>query len=208
MNNQKAVLKVGTDEYFVTSVSGGTITTGTTTSGSTTTLPTINLASFFSGIALDVMPQIDQTDTITLHVHPSVSSVTEAIKQVDLGGSIGSVRLPLPVNSTNETDTVVRVSDGNIVAIGGLMQLQSHGTKSGLPGTTNVPVLSNLLGNQQKTGSKREIVVLIKPTIIRSSDDWRELSRESKERLEELGETRRVINIDGSRPQSYNDKPK
>ena len=208
MNNQQAVLKVGTDEYFVTSVSGGTITTGTTTSGSTTTLPTINLASFFSGIALDVMPQIDQTDTITLHIHPSVSSVTEAIKQVDLGGSIGSVRLPLPVNSTNETDTVVRVSDGNIVAIGGLMQLQSHGTKSGLPGTTNVPVLSNLLGNQQKTGSKREIVVLIKPTIIRSSDDWRELSRESKERLEELGETRRVINIDGSRPQSYNDKPK
>ena len=208
MNNQRAVLKVGTDEYFVTSVSGGTITTGTTTSGSTTTLPTINLASFFSGIALDVMPQIDQTDTITLHVHPSVSSVTEAIKQIDLGGSIGSVRLPLPVNSTNETDTVVRVSDGNIVAIGGLMQLQSQGTKSGLPGTTNVPLLSNLLGNQQKTGSKREIVVLIKPTIIRSSDDWRELSRESKERLDELGETRRVINIDGSRPQSDKDKPK
>lgn len=201
LNNQRAVLKVGTDEYFVTSVSGGTITTGTNTSGATTTLPTINLASFFSGIALDVMPQIDQTDTITLHIHPSVSSVTEVIKQVDLGGSIGSVRLPLPANSTNETDTVVRVSDGNIVAIGGLMQLQSQTTKSGLPGSTNVPLLSSLLGNQQQVGSKREIVVLIKPTIIRSGDDWRELSRASNARLDELADARRIITLNGSRPQ-------
>ena len=200
LNNQKAVLKVGTDEYFVTGVTGGTITTGSTTSGATTTLPTLTLSSFFSGIALDVMPQIDQDDTITLHVHPSVSSVTEVIKQVDLGGSIGVIRLPLPANSTNETDTVVRVTDGNIVAIGGLMQLQSQGTKSGLPGSTNVPVLSNVLGNQQSTGSKREIVVLIKPTIIRSREDWREQAREAKDRIDELGMARRVITIDGARP--------
>ena len=198
MNNQKAVLKVGTDEYFVTGVTGGTISTGTTSAGNTTTLPTITLSSFFSGIALDVMPQIDQDDTITLHVHPSVSSVTEVVKVVDLGGSVGSVRLPLPANSSNETDTVVRVSDGNIVAIGGLMQLQSRGTRSGLPGSTNVPVLSTLLGNQEQTGSKREIVVLIKPTIIRSGDDWRELAREAKDRIEELGSARRVITINGA----------
>ena len=200
LNNQKAVLKVGTDEYFVTGVTGGTITTGTTATGATTTLPTLTLSSFFSGIALDVMPQIDQDDTITLHVHPSVSSVSEVIKQVDLGGSIGVIRLPLPANSTNETDTVVRVTDGNIVAIGGLMQLQSHGTRSGLPGSTGVPVLSNLLGNQQTTGSKREIVVLIKPTIIRSREDWREQAREAKDRLDELGTPRRTITIDGAPP--------
>ena len=200
LNNQKAVLKVGTDEYFVTGVTGGTITTGTTSAGATTTLPTLTLSSFFSGIALDVMPQIDQDDTITLHVHPSVSSVSEVVKQVDLGGSIGVIRLPLPANSTNETDTVVRVTDGNIVAIGGLMQLQSQGTRSGLPGSTSVPLLSSLLGNQQNTGSKREIVVLIKPTIIRSREDWREQAREAKDRLDELGTARRIITIDGSPP--------
>lgn len=200
LNNQKAVLKVGTDEYFVTGVTGGTITTGTALTGATTTLPTLTLSSFFSGIALDVMPQIDQDDTITLHVHPSVSSVSEVVKQVDLGGSIGVIRLPLPANSTNETDTVVRVTDGNIVAIGGLMQLQSQGTRSGLPGSTNVPVLSNLLGNQRNSGSKREIVVLIKPTIIRSREDWREQAREAKDRIDELGKARRIITIDGSPP--------
>ena len=202
MNNQKAVLKVGTDEYFVTGVTGGTITSGTTTTGATTTLPTLTLSSFFSGIALDVMPQIDAGDTITLHVHPSVSAVSEVIKTVDLGGSIGTIRLPLPANSSNETDTVVRVTDGNIVAIGGLMQVQSQGTRSGVPGSTRVPVLSNLLGNQQQTGSKREIVVLIKPTIIRSADDWREQARESRDRIDELANSRRVITVDGVSPAS------
>ena len=196
MNNQKAVLKVGTDEYFVTGLTGGTIE-GTSVTSTKTTLPTVTLASFFSGIALDVMPQIDQGDTITLHVHPSVSSVTEVVKVVDLGTSLGTIRLPLPANSTNETDTVVRVTDGNIVAIGGLMQLQSRGSRSGLPGSTNIPVFSNLLGNQEQTGFKREIVVLIKPTIIRSAEDWREQAREAKERIDELGMPRRTITIDG-----------
>lgn len=200
LNNQKAVLKVGIDELFVTGITGGTITSGLTGTGNTTTIPTITLSSFFSGIALDVMPQIDDGDTITLHVHPSVSSVAEVVKQIDLGGSIGSVRLPLPANSTNETDTVVRVTDGNIVAIGGLMQHQSQGSRSGMPGSTRLPLISNLLGNQADTSSKREIVVLIKPTIIRSSEDWREQAREARARLEEYGGPRHTIRIDGSRP--------
>jgi MSHA biogenesis protein MshL len=198
LNNQKAVLKVGTDELFVTGVTGGTVTAGASLSGAVTTLPTIQLSSFFSGIALDVMPQVDEGDTITLHIHPSVTSVTEVVKQIDLGGSIGSVRLPLPANSTNETDTVVRVTDGYIVAIGGLMQVQSSDSRSGLPGTGKVPLLSNLLGNQQETGSKREIVVLIKPTIIRSAEDWRAQAREAAARMDEYGKPRTVITIDGT----------
>jgi MSHA biogenesis protein MshL len=200
LNNQKAVLKVGIDELFVTGVTGGTITTGLTGTGNTTTLPTIALSSFFSGIALDVMPQIDDGETITLHVHPSVSSVAEVVKQIDLGGSIGSVRLPLPANSTNETDTVVRVTDGNIVAIGGLMQHSAQGSRSGMPGSTRLPLISNLLGNQVDSSSKREIVVLIKPTIIRSAEDWREQAREARARLDEYVGPRHTIRIDGSRP--------
>jgi len=198
LNNQKAVLKVGTDELFVTGVQGGTVTAGASVAGAVTTLPTIQLSSFFSGIALDVMPQVDEGDTITLHIHPSITSVTEVVKQVDLGGSIGSVRLPLPANSTNETDTVVRVTDGYIVAIGGLMQVQSSDTRSGLPGTGKVPVLSNLLGNQQEAGTKREIVVLIKPTIIRSAEDWRAQAREAAARMDQYSRPRNVITIDGT----------
>ena len=66
LNNQKAVLKVGTDEFFVTGVS----TTSTTTGSATQTSPTITVQPFFSGIVLDVTPQIDEDGNIILHVHP------------------------------------------------------------------------------------------------------------------------------------------
>jgi len=139
MNNQKALLKVGTDEFFVTNVSGGTNSSaGTTTSNNAApTLPTLTLTPFFSGIALDVTPQIDDTNNITLHVRPSVTTVTEKTKQIDLG-SIGNYKLPLASSAVNESDTMVRIQDGNIVAIGGLMQVESNRRASGLPGSTDV----------------------------------------------------------------------
>jgi hypothetical protein len=99
LNNQKAVLKVGTDDYFVTGVSSGT-TTSTNNSGTTgsNSLPSVTLTSFFSGISLDVTPQVDDANNITLHVHPSVTSVVEKTKQIDLG-SIGNYRLPLAIDA-------------------------------------------------------------------------------------------------------------
>src|SRR5204863_9911850 len=78
LNNQKAVLKVGTDDYFVTGISGSNSGTNTGNTGSNSTtnqIPTLTLTPFFSGIALDVTPQIDAADMITLHVHPSLSNV-------------------------------------------------------------------------------------------------------------------------------------
>ena len=171
LNNQKAVLKVGVDEFFVTNVSGGTNTPGGNGVAATTTMPTLTLTSFFSGIALDVTPQIDEANMITLHLRPSVTSVTEKTKQIDLG-TIGNYRLPLASSSVNETDTVVRVQDGNIVAIGGLMQSESSRRASGLPGSNGNVVTRNLLGNTADSVRKKELVVLIKPTIIRNADDW------------------------------------
>ncbi|PSQ93678.1 MAG: pilus (MSHA type) biogenesis protein MshL, partial [Proteobacteria bacterium SW_6_67_9] len=73
LNNQKAVIKVGSDEFFVTDVESDQ-DTGSTTSGSTVSTD-IELTPFFSGIALDVMPQIGENGEVTLHVHPTVSEV-------------------------------------------------------------------------------------------------------------------------------------
>lgn len=199
LNNQKAVLKVGADEYFVTGVSSGTTTSGTTTSTSnSTTMPTVTLTPFFSGISLDVTPQIDDNVNVTLHVHPSLTSVTEKTKQVDLG-SVGNYRLPLASSSVNETDTVVRIQDGNIVAIGGLMQLESSRNASGIPGTTSLPGLGALFGNRASQGRKKEVIVLIKPTIIRSATDWEAQSRRARAAIDDMDAARaRVIQIDGN----------
>lgn len=198
LNNQKAVLKVGTDEFFVTGVSGGTNTAATTTSSATSTMPAITMTSFFSGISLDVTPQIDDGNNITLHVHPSVTTVTEKTKQVDLG-TIGNYRFPMASSNVNESDTLVRIQDGNIVAIGGLMQVESSRKSSGLPGTSDIPVLSSLFGNRAATGRKKEVVVLIKPSIIRTAQDWAAQTQRTRAALDDMDATRaRVIHLDGS----------
>jgi MSHA biogenesis protein MshL len=201
LNNQKAVLKVGTDDYFITGISGsnsGTGTNNTGTNGTTNQIPTLTLTPFFSGIALDVTPQIDGADMITLHIHPSVSNVTEKVKQVDLG-EVGNFRLPLASASVNETDTVVRIPDGHIVAIGGLMQMEASRRGSGLPGADGNPLTSLLFGNRANTGRKRELVVLIKPSIIRTAEDWEQHNRLISESLTDTeSRSRRVIRVDGA----------
>ncbi len=205
LNNQKAVLKVGTDDFYVTSVTGGTVTSGTNTTAGTTTLPTVSLTQFFSGISLDVTPQVDDGVNVTLHVHPSVTTVTEKTKQVDLG-SVGNFRLPLASSSVNETDTMVRIPDGRIVAIGGLMQMDSSRNASGLPGTTSIPVLSSLFGNKAVMGRKKEVIVLIKPTIIRTAEDWEAQNRRVRSALDDMDATRaRVIRMDGSGDRAASD---
>ncbi|WP_146097354.1 pilus (MSHA type) biogenesis protein MshL [Rhodoferax sp. TS-BS-61-7] len=199
MNNQKAVLKVGSDDFYVTAVtSGSTSSSGSSSSGTTTTMPTVTLTPFFSGISLDVTPQIDDGVNVTLHVHPSLTTVTEKTKQVDLG-SVGNYRLPLASSAVNETDTLVRIQDGNIVAIGGLMQLESSRNASGIPGTTGMPGLGALFGNRATQGRKKEVIVLIKPTIIRTAADWDAQGRRARAALDDMDATRaRVIQIDGN----------
>lgn len=208
LNNQKAVLKVGSDDYFITNVTGGSIATSTIvgTTGSTT-MPTVTLTPFFSGIALDVTPQIDDGSSIMLHIHPSVTSVTEKTKLVDLG-SVGSYRLPLASSSVNETDTLVRIQDGRIVAIGGLMQMESSRNASGVPGTTGMGAFGALFGNRASTGRKKELVVLIKPSIIRTEQDWEQQNRKVRAALDEMDTSRnRVIRLDGGMPESPSRNP-
>ena len=167
INNQKAVLKVGTDDFFVTEISGGTIATLTTPA----TPPNIIVQPFFSGIALDVTPQIDGYDNITLHVRPSVSSVREKLKNIQLG-DLGQFTLPLASSSISETDSVVRLKDGKIVAIGGLMSQTFDDNQNRIPGVGEIPVVGQLFGNTSQTSQKRELVVLIKTTLIRDTTDW------------------------------------
>jgi MSHA biogenesis protein MshL len=181
LNNQKAVLKVGTDEFFVTNVATVTTTTGATTQQT----PTVTVAPFFSGILLDVTPQIDQQSNITLHVHPSISEVTESKRVVDLGGTVPSITLPLAKSTVSETDTIVRVPDGNIVAIGGLMSVDVRDQRSGLPGVSEGG-LGDLVRNTNRQASKKELVILIKPTVIRDDRGWAAGLRDTRERIENM----------------------
>lgn len=181
MNNEKAVLKIGTDELYVTGVS---TTTNSTTTGNTTS-PNVQLQPFFSGVVLDVTPQIDAQGNILLHVHPSVSQVTTVSKALNLG-TAGSLTLPLPSSSTSEIDSMVRGQNGQVIAIGGLMRQSSTDDQSQVPVAGSIPVLGNLFKSKNKINQKRELVVLIKPTIVEGGADWNQNLLDTSRRIEQL----------------------
>jgi MSHA biogenesis protein MshL len=197
LNNQKAVLKVGTDQFFVTNITSTSTVTATTAGAlAATPIPSVTVQPFFSGIVLDVTPQIDDNNQVILHIHPSVSQVTTDNRVITLG-SAGELNLPLARSDVSESDTIVRVTDGNLVALGGLMKLSLSDTRGGLPGAPDTGLGGALLRNTDRQLVKKELVILLKPTIIQSDRTWEQDIREARDRLESLnnqaprsGETR------------------
>ncbi|HEV2610413.1 MAG TPA: pilus (MSHA type) biogenesis protein MshL [Noviherbaspirillum sp.] len=179
LNNQKAVLKVGKDEFYVTNVSTTTTAIGTTS----TTSPTVTVQPFFSGVALDVTPQIAENGNIILHIHPSVSNVVTVDKPINLGNA-GSFNLPTASSTISETDSVVRGMDGQIVAIGGLMRQASFSDNSQIPGAGDVPGLGGLFRNTRRSVQKRELVILLKPTVVQGNESWTQDVLESQQRIQ------------------------
>lgn len=159
INNQKAVIKVGSDEFFVTDISSNT-STGTTTTSSND----ITLTPFFSGIALDVTPQIDQQGRITLHIHPTVSEVVDQNKKIDAFGVVQ--QLPLAFSTVRETDSVVHTKSGELVVIGGLMKESTNNNVAGVPLLSRIPGLGVLFRHTKVSSTKTELIILLRPQVI------------------------------------------
>ncbi|MEY4767046.1 MAG: hypothetical protein RI907_3719 [Pseudomonadota bacterium] len=163
LNNQKAVLKVGTDAYYPTSL-GSSSTTSSTTAGTVASLTAPQVNPMFHGIVLDVTPRIDEDGVILLHVHPIISDISVEPFNFNVGELKGGG--PLPKVTVSETDSIVRVLDRQIVAIGGLMREQQSKAKSGLPWLSDLPLVGGLFRQKSNATVKQELVVLIKPTVI------------------------------------------
>lgn len=184
INNQKAVLKVGTDDFFVTNISQNVIASV----GATTSQPNVQLQPFFSGIALDVTPQIDRDDNIILHMHPSISKVVENNKIINLGTN-GSLTLPLASNSVSETDSIVRTRDGNVIAIGGLMTESSDNTTASVPGISKIKGIGEAFKQRNRSSNKTELVILLKATVVRGQETWNKDMLSSKRRFDRFEQT-------------------
>jgi len=176
INNQKAVIKVGDDEYFVTDVSSQS----TIASSTISIVPNIELTPFFSGIALDVTPQIDADGMVLLHVHPSVIETQEQEKVVTLNQE--QFVLPLAQSNIRESDTVIRAKSGEIVVIGGLMQSIVSESESKTPLLGDIPFLGNLFKNKRNSEVKKELVILIKPTVV-DKNTWKQQLRRSRDQM-------------------------
>jgi MSHA biogenesis protein MshL len=176
INNQKAVIKVGEDEYFVTDVSSQS----TISNSSTSIAPDIGLTPFFSGIALDVTPQIDENGSILLHIHPSVIETEEQEKVITLNEE--QYILPLAQSTIRESDTIIRATSGEIVVIGGLMQSVITTEDSKIPFFGDIPLMGNLFKNTREKEVKKELIILLKPTVV-GENTWREQIEASRAQM-------------------------
>lgn len=167
VNNQKAIIRVGTDEYFVTGVKNNT----TASAASTISSPELELSSFFSGISLDVTPQISADGEVILHIHPIISDVQDQTKEVTVGDS--KFALPLALRDIRESDSVVRARSGQVIVLGGLMQKSNRATNSKQPLLGDVPLLNLFFRSKSRTTAKTELVILLKPIVV-GDDVWQD----------------------------------
>lgn len=187
VNNQKAVIKIGGDEFFVTGVDSSNSTTsgGVTTSSS----PSVTLTSFFSGIVLDVTPQIDKDHNVILHIHPSVSTITQRNKTFTISGQVFD--LPLAISSIQESDSIVRTSSGRIIVIGGLMKIGTTDEAAGVPILGRIPVVGHLFKHKKIIRIKKELIILLKPTVITTGREWADNIGAAHNRIKKISRDRR-----------------
>lgn len=181
MNNQKAVIKVGSDEFFVTDISTQNVALN---NNANLLQPDIELTPFFSGIALDVTPQISQEDDVTLHVHPSISEVVDQQKTVTVGTL--TQQIPLALSTVRESDSIVRAKSGQVIIIGGLMQETTNDQDAKTPFLGDLPGVGGLFTHKKQASVKSELVILLKPVVVKSADEWNDELIKTRKNVEEL----------------------
>lgn len=180
LNNQKAVFQDGDEEFFQTSTGSSTVTSGQTIA----TNENNNLQPFFSGISMDITPQISANGDITLHVHPTITTVSEQTK------TISDEQVPLARTSVRELDSIIRAEDGKIVVLGGLAYERSVDDAAGVPVASELPLVGGAFDQRSRRTVKSEFIILLRP-IIATSENERRMIRESRERFQALEEDMR-----------------
>ena len=161
LNNQTAMLKVVDNVvYFEIKNDSTTTTAGLVTNNFTSTAKSISV-----GLVMNVTPQISETGTILLNVRPTISSLKGAGKTDPTPGL--AVANVIPEIQTREMESMLRLSDGEVAVMGGLMEDKMDYNTNEIPGLGGIPVLGNFFRNRNDTSTKTELVIFLKPTIIR-----------------------------------------
>ena len=159
VNNQKAVIKVGEDEFFVTEFTNNQ----TTARDQVVNSPEVTLTPFSSGIALDVTPQIGSGDEIILHIHPSVTQVNDLNKKIKVEDK--EIDLPLALSRIRESDSIVKARNNQIIVIGGLLQSETSDQDTRTPWFSDLPILKALFSQKRQKSKKTELVILLRPIV-------------------------------------------
>jgi general secretion pathway protein D len=156
-DGQKVSLKIGDKVPYAT----GSFQPGI---GSVGVSPLVSTQFQFAetGVDLEITPHVHGTDELTMHISINVSNVS---RTVTIGG------LDQPVISQRKNEADIRVRDGEVSLLGGLMQDQNTSSQSGIPGLVNIPILGKFLfGTNSKDREHGELLVALIPHIVRTPD--------------------------------------
>jgi MSHA biogenesis protein MshL len=184
LNNQKAVIKVGQDEMFITGIEQGSSGSSTNSDGNTVVMPIPTFEKMFTGVSLDVTPQISDDGYITLHVHPLITEVSDKTKSFNINGQVQS--MPLALSQTRETDSIVRIQNGQVAVIGGLMKKSSSETEDKVPVLGDLPGIGGMFKQVIKSKVTSELVILIRPIIIGVNQQWSADMVKMAQRLQDM----------------------
>ncbi|MFB2553944.1 type II secretion system secretin GspD [Ensifer soli] len=167
LENQTATLQVG-DEVPITTRQSQSLESGVA--------PVINQVEFKNtGIILNVTPRISQNDAVTMQIEQEISNVTSGANTLT------------PTISKRRVQSQISVNDQQTVLLGGLISSGSSAGRSGVPGTAKVPILSELFGTTAKTKSRTELIILIRPVIIRDAQDAANVAESLRAQMSVIG---------------------
>lgn len=175
LNNQTAMLKVVDNVVYFEVKSDSTIGQVNTQKSFTTTAKSIAV-----GLVMNVTPQISEANMITLNVRPTISRVTgfKTDPNPDIPSTIPN---RVPEIQTREMESVLRLANGEIAVMGGLMEDKINYNTDAVPGLGGLPGIGNFFRNRDDTNTKTELVIFLKPTIIRDASlngDYREFRQQ------------------------------
>ena len=162
MNNQTAMLKVVDNEVYFTIKAD---TSQNQTQTITTFTTTQNVVPV--GFIMNVTPQISDSDSVTLNVRPTVSRITRFVQDPNPALKQFNVESLIPVTQTREMESVLKLTSGQTAILGGLMQDSFEGKRDSLPVAGRIPVVGDFLGYRNDHVVKTELVIFIRPVVIR-----------------------------------------
>ena len=161
MNGQTAILSVGRNQAYISKIESTTIGGGTV---GTTTTQTIDTSSILSGMMIGIVPYINENGEISITITPILSDL------VNLNPTaIGTPKiadLSLPTVDLRQMSTTVKVRNGDIIAIGGLISKREELTDKQVPFIGNIPVLGYLFKSREKLKSNTELVIVLQPVLV------------------------------------------
>nr|WP_242467992.1 pilus (MSHA type) biogenesis protein MshL [Halorhodospira neutriphila] len=179
LNNQKAVIKAGTDSFYQTDIN---IDRRTVNDQLLTELEP-EFEPFFSGVALDVTPQVGEDGWITLHIQPSVTQVEDVARSLQLSGE-DTISFRLAESDVRQADALVRARDGEMIVIGGLIDEREETATSRVPLLGRIPLLGWLFTQQRQQTQEYELVILLRPRVVEQGT-WAERLEERSEHLQQ-----------------------